>query len=235
MNMDKEDQVKKILLMPIIASKDIKGITLATRNDTNESFILSGHSYGDTTDEDMSDIAICFYKEIYDIDIMNKEKYGDVDFAGDVMNSYKRIAGRITCSSDKKEKWKKMYHCLANFWILPMEVGRKGTKGFSKSQVSKDYMDGFLKVLSEKYAEYSERYKEYFAEFGEFTEFCEKHCIKNVYFKDNERVKITGLKKADQVINVMESMCIKRANELWKAKGEELYSLFEQCNLIQKS
>lgn len=43
-NMNREEQVKRILLMPIIASKDIKGITLATRDDTKESFILSGHS-----------------------------------------------------------------------------------------------------------------------------------------------------------------------------------------------
>lgn len=234
LKMNREEQVKKILLMPIISSKDIKGITLATRNDTKESFILSSHSYGNNSDEDMSNIAIRFYKVIYDIDIIKGEKLRDVQFAGDVMNSYNQIARRITCSLDKKEEWKKRYHCLANFWILPMEVGRKGIKGFSKSQVSKDYMDGFLQVLKNRYEEYRTRYSKYFEKLSEFDKFCKYHHIQNVYFENSKCVKITGLEPANRVIDVMESMCIKRADELCKEKGKVLYELFKEMNLIQE-
>ena len=38
------------------------------------------------------------------------------------MNSYKTIAKKIE-DPKKKEKLKKRYNCLANFWLLPMHVG----------------------------------------------------------------------------------------------------------------
>ena len=58
--------IKKILLMPIVSSKSVEGITIATRKDDGSQFILSSQRYNNETDEDMSDIAISYYETIYE-------------------------------------------------------------------------------------------------------------------------------------------------------------------------
>lgn len=233
---EKQEKVKEILLTPIITSKSFQGISLATTEQERGKeykFILSGQKYEGMTDEDMSDIAIEFYKMIYGIDILDKEtgKLINKQFAGDTMNSYRQIARRKGLSEEKRIAWCKSYHCLANFWILPMDIGRKAIKGISKSQVSKDYMDGFLTVLSEKYGEYSKIYPEYFPQEGIKKFYINQHLNECGYIKKDVIEKITGL-EPNEVINRMAELVEKRAEYLSVRYTEKLYNYFEKIKLI---
>lgn len=233
---DKSKIIKDILLLPIVSSKSVKGITLAKRQDDNSRFILSEQTYENGTDEDMSDIAIAFYKKIYSIkDILNENgKLINSEYAGDTMNSFNQITRRASCSVEKKEEWFRFYHCLANFWILPMEIGRKHITGISKSQVSKDYMDGFLIVLKDNYEFYKNKYAAFFEDMGDFQEFCKKQYI-SPYFDNNDyekTIKITGLKNADDSIEQMINLIKLRADLLSKEFKEELYNLFNDLGIL---
>jgi hypothetical protein len=227
----KKEKVKEILLMPIVSSKSVTGITIAQRKDDGSKFILSGQKYTGVVDEDMSDIAIAFYEVVYDgIKILdNKGILVDPQFAGDTMNSYNQIVNREGCSEEKKEEWFGRYHCLANFWILPLEVGRKGIVGVSKSSVSKDYMDGFLIVLEKRYKEYKTKYFDFFGAMGDFEEFCKKQYI--APYKE-DKIKITGLTPPDESIDIMEELVEARAKLLSEKLSEKLYNLFDEMGIL---
>ena len=237
MNSNEKDKiikiVEKILLMPIVSSKSVKGVTLATRQDDDTKFILSGQIYENGTDEDMSDIAITFYEKIYKIDnILGKN--GEIinpQFAGDTMNSFNQIVKRVSCTNEKRDEWFGFYHCLANFWILPMEIGRQHITGISKSQVSKDYMDGFLIVLKENYETYREKYPDFFDGMDTFEDFCKSQYI-TPYLEADNFIKITGLKNADDSIEQMISLVKLRAGLLAKEFFEELYDLFQNLGIL---
>lgn len=234
--MDRKQIIIDLLKMPIVSSKAVTGITLAKRKDTGKLFILSGQNYEGSTDEDMSDIAISFYKTIYQVDILKQDgSLKDNQYAGDTMNSYKQITSRKLCPDEKKEKWFNAYHCLANFWILPMEVGRKFDNKFSKRRISKDYMDGFLKVLNERFDEFKKHYPIFFKDMENIHDFCKVTQIGNIYMdSNNESIKIktiTGLAPKES-ITVMESLLDLRADYLYDEFSQELFKLFSDCGLI---
>ena len=231
---NKSDRVKNILLTPIVASKDVSVITLAKRNDTHGDFILSGQDYCNNVDSDMSSIAIEFYKVIYNIDnMLNKDgSLFNVQYAGDTMNSFRQITNRLSCKQHKKKEWFEKYHCLANFWILPMEVGRKHVNGISKSQVSKAYMDGFLKVLNYKFTEYKDRYPKYFESINDIIDFYKMHGIETIYINNNEPVQITGFNNANDGIDKMIKLIELRADYLSTNYTQELYNLFFKYKLL---
>lgn len=218
--------IKKILLMPIVSSKSVEGITIATRKDDGSQFILSSQRYNNETDEDMSDIAISYYETIYEKSkpILNSDgKLANEQFAGDTMNSYRQIVSRNGCSEDKKKEWFDLYHCLANFWILPMEIGRKGIC-LSKTKEAKDYMDGFLLFLRNNYNQYKEKYIYFFADMN-FDDFIKWECI-DMYVENNHIIQITGLKNPEDSINTMMKLVDMRASTLSKRYTNELYKLF---------
>lgn len=246
---EKKKKVEDILLMPIVSSKSVKGITLAIRQDNKKKFILSGQTYENGTDEDMSDIAIAFYQKIYSQKKENNSceiskiltvdgKIINPQIAGDTMNSFKQITSRVSCTDTKKDEWFNFYHCLANFWILPMEIGRQYKRGFSKSQVSKDYMDGFLIVLKAKYEDYKKEYPDFFDRMKTFKDFCESQYI-TPYFKDNNIeekniIEITGLKNADDSIEKMKSLVESRARLLADECSDSLYDFFQECGIVER-
>lgn len=229
-----ETNIINLLLMPIVASKSVRGITLATRSDTNKICILSGQQYIGSVDEDMSDIAIEFYKVIYGInDILEDDgRLFNQEYAGDTMNSYQQITGRVSCTVERKMEWFDAYHCLANFWMLPMEVGRKGIKGYSKSQVSKDYMDGFLHVLKCRFEEYRCRYSQFFKDTNCFEDFCKKQYIEKIYSSNDEIKKITGFTEADEGIGVMKNLVESRAELLAQKYKDELFNMFKRIGIL---
>ena len=232
--------------MPIVASKSIHGITTARRKDDNSLFILSEQKYKNGTDEDMSEIAIEFYKIIYKKifecnDLLKEGSILDEEgglknksFAGDTMNSYKQISRRKGLTDGEKECWFNKYHCLANFWILPMDIGRGYMNGISKINVSKDYMDGFLKVLSENYEKYKELYPDYFIH-NSIEGFYDMHYLVGSGYLGGYKnpIKITGLNPPKEVIDKMWSLIVKRAEHLSKTKEDELYQLFKNLSLIE--
>ena len=98
--------------------------------------IKTSQKYIRKNDPDMSDFAIGFYEIIYK-DILNGKTILDEKgylqnkelFAGDTMNSFRTIKRRNPKENILK-KYEYQYHCLANFWLIPMEMGRtiKGRK-----------------------------------------------------------------------------------------------------------
>lgn len=232
--MNREEQVKRILLMPIVSSKSVKGITLAKRYDKDSEFILSEQKYNNNVDEDMSEIAIEFYKVIYHVNILNEDgSLRNDQYAGDTMNSYSQITSRVTSSESKKNEWFEAYHCLANFWILPMDVGRKGITKISKSKVSRDYMDGFLKILKERFDDYKSKYPKYFQTMEKIEDFYKFHGLEESgYVNKDIPEQITGLNLADEGIKKMQDLMKLRANFLAQKYMNELFGLFIKYGLI---
>ena len=176
----KRKQVFDILIMPI---KTV-GYSNGTVNITKEGNIIkSTQTYYPykiwnqkpvpiTLDADISDFAVGFYEIIYGNiinakSLIENDRFVDNKFAGDTMNSFETIANLFpeagsckknrtlpTAWPDKLQQYKKQYHCLANFWILPIEIGRKLDennvlcKGSYKYGI-RDYVDRFLVKLKE--------------------------------------------------------------------------------------
>lgn len=155
---DVKDELVKILLTPIVCTERSKGIPQIRRND---SIIESTQTYDGILDPDMSDFTTGFYEIIYK-KIINENHIVDNSgiikdccFAGDTMNSFNSIAN-ITPGAGKSknlrtpiDQWPcelknyhRIYHSLANFWILPMCIGRRSMK-----LNRYDSMDIFLKKV----------------------------------------------------------------------------------------
>ena len=128
----KQKIVQEILTTPIIASTTYYEKIRLVSDSENNNYIISGQRYKGCSDEDMCDFSIEFYKVIYEKDILENPNITQM-FAGDTMiDHYKRELTN--------------YHCLANFWILPMNVGRS-CRQLNRAKL---HMDLFLeKLLSE--------------------------------------------------------------------------------------
>ena len=167
--------------------------------------IFSTQLYVGTEDPDMSDFAVGFYEILYDellkktsegIDrILNDDhKFINDKFAGDTMNSFNIIAKMIDGLDKEKrknvplneypdilQKYYNSYHCLANFWLIPMEHGRKSCK-----LNSYDSLDLYLNKVEEGWGDFKE--KGYFREFKNFDEFKKVHYV-DVLKRDDETIK----------------------------------------------
>lgn len=203
-----QEQVYKLLLKPISCSKKYQ--TIASVND----IIQSGQRYYCSADEDMSDFAIGFYEILYrDIldgkALLNKQnKLSNTAFAGDTMNSFNAIANMTPSAGSSKAKrtpenaWPKYlssyyrgYHCLANFWIISSDIGRKG-----KKLNSFDSMDLFMCSLKE-----SESLlplgSDYANAVGDFEHFCKIHFVAYCSEKMLIKQKYKG-KDSEYIVNL---------------------------------
>lgn len=173
----KRRQIVEVLLCPIESVKYSGGKIKIWREDNVIKSTQTYYPYKSwngkkrqiSLDEDMSDFAVGFYEIIYKsilcgTSIINKDNDGFVDnrFAGDTMNSFETIANLFpeagNCKKNRTasslwpevlQHYKKQYHCLANFWLLPIKIGRKIEKGNELCKASyefdiKDYVDRFL-------------------------------------------------------------------------------------------
>lgn len=138
--MSEYKQVEELLLTPIVCEKSYSKIKKV------EGVIQTPQLYYGTADEDMSDFSIGFYEIVYRGILPYRKLLNDrgrlnsKEFAGDTMNSFHSIANIVLgdCSSKQRSplcKWPeylkeyhRRYHCLANFWVIPMRHGRTGTK-----------------------------------------------------------------------------------------------------------
>lgn len=215
--------------------------------------ILSGQKYGSIADEDMSDFAIGFYETVYQGLIPDKKLLkedgglSNMQFAGDTMNA------KVYCGKDVDtiSSWKSKYHCLANFWLLPVNVGRSSAKTptderiYSKSKNGiNDFLDKFLEYYSDKYKEYADKYGDYVncmaqdrdedknSEHTDIGAFYKNHCLLGSFVeKKNDGYTITNFscnnKKLD--INICEDVWDRikcRAGKLAEECGEQLYKYF---------
>lgn len=198
----KQKIVQEILKTPIIASSTYYSKPCLVSDSENNNYIISGQRYKGCADEDMCDFSIGYYNVIYEKDILENSNITEI-FAGDTMiDNYKKELNN--------------YHCLANFWILPMKVGRSCGR-LNRARLR---MDSFLKKLLENYGSYKENYKEYFIEFSEET-FVEKHYLNGSFFANNTVVEINTVDDARKCISI-------RAENLSKKKFKDLYDFFEE-------
>ena len=244
LNEKQKKEVKKILLTPIKVWSRNQGETIIKIKDN---VIYSTQTYEGSFDEDMSDFAVGFYEILYksllkEKKILHKEKLADSAFAGDTMNSFNTIANRVpeagksrkqrTC----KEVWpeylssfKDHYHCLANFWLLPMEIGRKSNHPYSKTRC-KDYMDRFLNKISKEFGNVEE-----LNIYGDFEQFKTVHFLEGSYVGDEDGKVLSfsnsSKNTAEEVIKSMTQRIYKRAEMIANSPvAEDLFSYFEKYN-----
>lgn len=218
----------KVLLMPII-EKDIREYQI------EEDIIYSGFSYGNDFDADMSNVAVKFYSILYGVDeeeiVSNSNRY----LKGDTMNA---SSPYYKPSIEKTSEWNRKKHCLANFWLLPMDIGRTPVKHLSDhkrllckhSKKSKlhDYMDKFLTFMNDNITDYYDEYKEYFesihVEITSFSEsFSKVHYLRDGYYFEN-KVKLIKKEQLKYGYDVWERIIETRAYEIAVSdKWEKLY------------
>lgn len=204
----KEEQVCKILLMPIKCYCDYKnGNILITKENKK---IMSSQKYypqyidknthkpfryawkpKSNPDEDMSDFACGFYEIIYN-KVLSRSTI--IDIVGNLSN--KQYCGDTMTSVSKIPQLKESYHCLANFWILPMHIGHTSSstpvylKKWSKTSdyyKTEDFMDRWLLLLKYQFADFKENFS-YFNNFKNFEEFADIHFLRGSYVDDNYNI-----------------------------------------------
>lgn len=238
---EKQKEVLKILLTPIEVSSRNQGETIIKIKDN---VICSTQTYEGPFDEDMSDFAVGFYEILYnsllkDKKILHQKKLVNNAFAGDTMNSFNTIANRVPEAGKSrkqrtdKEVWpeylsnfKDHYHCLANFWLLPMEIGRKFNHSYSKIRC-KDYMDRFLNKMSKEYGNV-----EVLNIYGDFEEFKTDHFLEGSYIdaEDGKVFSFSNSSKntAEEVIESMNQKIFKRAEMIANSPiSKQLYEYFK--------
>lgn len=219
--------------------------------DKNKIISQKSYYYTNYEDVDMSDFAIGFYEIIYE-DLLNNQsildqsKIKNKSFMGDTMNSFntvaslfKKIKGYKKGKCDYKEypewlqKYSAKYHCLANFWLLPMQLGRTITStesilGFDLNKVtsSKDYMDQYLKNLEKQFPQLKKANLPYFSQFSNYDDFIEKHFLPEytIFSKDND---------PETIVSNMENFINTRAELIAKSdKVDKLYEYFDKNMII---
>lgn len=209
----KRKQVFDVLMLPIEAVEYSAGKVEISREGnvikSTQTYYpykkWNGKSLPIPLDEDMSDFAVGFYEIIYgsiinDKSLIENDRLVDDKFAGDTMNSFETIANLFPEAGNYKKKrtlptawpkelqqYKKQYHCLANFWILPIEIGRKIDennvlcKGSYKYDI-KDYVDRFLEKLKD-----SNEYMKYM-NYDDFSMFAKVQFIYGSYVYSDDSI-----------------------------------------------
>lgn len=244
--MQKEDQIREILLMPIICQK---GQTIPVRNG---GMIISGQVYYSSPDPDMTDFAVGFYEIVYRSILGGQRLLGpggrlkNREFAGDTMNSFNTAAngtpgaGRSCGSRARAEQWPDYlrnyfahYHCLANFWLLPIEIGRT-TRGSQNKTVKPvcDYMDRFLEEIRRE-IRFNGTERDYFRAFSSWADFSHKHWLIPGYVDHELGVDRFSQKDAAHFIGKARQKMVQRADSLAESDvAEELWEYFKALELL---
>lgn len=259
---NKKKQVFEILLMPIECTRYSKEKVEKVEIERKENIIESTQTYYPckkcdiTLDEDMSDFAIGFYEIIYNKilngnSIINKDNDSlcDSRYAGDTMNSFETIANRFPEAGKSKKnrtpqsswpnilkEYKRQYHCLANFWLIPSEIGRTIDKMNELCKGSytygiKDYMDRFLKKLLEK----ENKIKDYFS-VDSFIDFANIHFLNGSYTYADSKIynfsddNMNGEYVIERIIDRMRLRATLIANSEYSG---ELWEYFNGWDLIK--
>lgn len=150
---------------------------------------------------------------------------------------------RLILDSDAKESTKKLfhkfynlYHSLANFWIIPMKMGRGSRKKIFTDNTSldpQDYMEGFLRGIEDNWNDLKKQecYGCYFNKFKGYDNFRKEHFICKKDYPEGLKDK-TGIKDslneddAFAIVSGMISAIENRAKLLSESKyAEQLWSL----------
>ena len=260
--MDKKKQVEEILLMPInvIGYSGMNGVKIKKAGkgiETTQSY-YPYKNYPIGLDPDMSDFAIGFYEILYNDFLSNPilngaETLFNNEFAGDTMNSFNTIANKVPEAGKSNKQRTKIsewpnylqeyyyqYHCLANFWILPMVVGRKlddeYCKGycdwFSSDGGMQDYMDRFLKTVNDSFSLYKKMYATYFGKIDTFEDFLNLHFLNDVYVRDG-RISFYSSLEPEEIVRTATDNIVRRAIAISNSEYmEELWKYFDSQGLF---
>lgn len=221
---EKKNYVAKILLMPIevLTSREIK-TTIEAKDKmqiikTSMRYKPPGSKSRGALDPDVSDIAIGFYERVYNLKEIKYSNGDSVFLDGKLLQNRYPVNWQFigdTMNSVNKEI---NYHCLANFWLIPGEIGRRLGE-FSKATKYKDKLDDFLEGLKNEYCDYSNRFSDYFKHFNSFDIFIKKHFLQGC-IADNGDIKKLSCPED------IEKMIASRADEIAQEKYEVLYNNF---------
>ena len=130
--------------------------------------------------------------------------------------------------------------CLANFWILPMIVGRKIDNEYCKGYYDKfasdggiqDYMDRFIQKLEGSFDKYKERYVGYFNKIPSLDAFFTSHILNGSYVNNGEVLSFSNYEPIKFVSSATD-MIEKRANAIGDSKYmDELWEYFNSYGLF---
>ena len=259
----KQIKVKEILLTPIIADKHLQNGEIFINN----GMVYSGQQYYGTLDPDMSDFAVKFYEIVYHCLLCNTNlltektnkkavKYWSLTndyLAGDTMNSFSSVASFITNKSETnfqllRKRWFLDYHCLANFWLIPSDLGRSFKSKYSKGRKEKfDSLDLFLDDVKNN-TDLRDSFKDYFHEFNkntifDFDNFLSVHYLNNYkpFTENGDEIKHTYKNSPDEIIKKMiecielradNIVCNSEKDEEGKTVCDRLYDFFKENNLL---
>lgn len=255
-----EIQIKKVydlLLTPIICEKNKSDEINIIKK---PGLIISSQQYYSTPDEDMSDFALEFYKILYGNNLLSSKEVLEKgcllnkELAGDTMNSFNTIAnmfsnsfvwkgGSLTISMNPYLlNYKARYHCLANFWVIPMRHGRTSSKLVKKEMWSYDSpilytynlkceWDNLIESDNISYPNDKNEYPNYF-------KMIEKDKFDNIHFLPKSDIStIKSLyeeKNAFELVNTSMQYIYDRARLICSNENivKQLYERFEELNLI---
>lgn len=242
MNMQKKERVREMLLRPILCSKRMRNIY------REEDTIYTGQDYYSTTDEDMSRFAVGFYNILYgdvlsEKGVLNGKYFADCCFAGDTINSFNAIANLVpeAGGSNKQrtveEKWPeflreyhKQYHCLANFWVLPMCIGRRSAKlnRYDSADMFLDKIENDYKII--------EQHHRYWDRIGDYDKFCKKHFLHGYEpIKAEEVVEMYVKRQPENLIHQAMKFIERRAESISSDPDmcENLYEYFQKLDILK--
>lgn len=200
----------------------------------------------------MSDFAIGFYEILYQ-DILcgqtvldNNGHFVNKEIAGDTMNSFNTIAnktpgaGKSRLQRTTKDTWpqelvnyKNTYHCLANLWILPMEMGRTTNGEFNKAKSPfDDYVDRFLESIRTN-VDFNGNDRYYFDRFQSWNNFVHKHFLQDSYI--TEKMEVIEYSRDEQAfIRKANARIASRARCISNSKyADELWGYFFGLHLLE--
>lgn len=236
---EKENIVYEILLTPIKCDKNVPKIYI------KDNVVYSPQLYKGNPDEDMSDFSVGFYKIVYkgilggnNVDILNEDgTYKNKNYMGDTIHSFNSLANVILDNKSKnerspKEAWPKelidyqsKYHCLANFWVIPMCHGRTSAK-----LNRYDSLDAYLNKVCTGTIKNAD---EYFQKFT-YESFLEIHGMSWYKISDNPLeiyISKDNYGCIDEIQHIYD-FWNKRAIEIVKKYNSELYDYFQGLGLI---
>lgn len=248
----KQNLVKEVLMKSVVCDKSIGASPYE-----KDGMIFSGQKYYGVADADMSDLAIGFYNILYS-NILDKQgildgKYiRNCCFAGDTMNSFNTVAnlvpeaGPSVKARTNKNTWplwlqeyKKQYHCLANFWLLPKRIGRT-----SKKLNYYDSMDIFVNKISKDYDGTLIQDVSYFEKISTYEDFAKIHFIEMYGISDELELQNYKKKNAKVLVEQAQMQINERAEAISKSElivdlgtskqalWEALWEYFYDSNLI---
>lgn len=182
-------------------------------------------------DCDMSDFACEFYKLIYEKTLSIN---GIVNNNGGAVN--KQFMGDTMTSVSRLPDLQNRYHCLANFWLIPMGLGRQSNHKLSKTSKMYDildYMDRFLLLLRYKFSCFKNEFPDYFQKVDTFNRMSDIHFLRESYVDSQYNIKNYSDVIDDNTADFLWTCVKNRAEMISQSEcGQELWEYFNEVGVL---